>query len=261
MSSTASLCFRPQWGFLLCREPSTSTYCAPDPRGGTYCVSGPSYVLCSIQAPTVREASSGHKLDVGAGAPQFGNSPLPVTWEAPWGGGPEKAAKPPGRRRHGSRSRKATWEKKGLRRQRAGWKFLLPASSRALPEAVLAVRRGLVLPFTGACPRGNDVPSQTSVSSSAREGQEWSQSQRPVRGSVRAAALDLWAPRRRRPHLETCQGCRFPAHPGPLAAIPRQARRQHFKAPSRGFLTPAWVSEPPAWKQGFRSFLGVRVHL
>lgn len=109
---------------------------------------------------------------------------------------------------------------------------------------MLAVRRGLVLPFTGACPRGNDVPSQTSVSSSAREGQEWSQSQRLVRDSVRAAALDLWAPRRRRPHLETCQGCRFPAHLGPLAATPRRARRQRFKAPSRGFLTPLGKRTP-----------------
>lgn len=155
------------------------------------------------------------------------------------------------RRRRASGGHKATWEKKGLGRQRAGWKSLLPASfPRALPEAVLAVRRGLLLPFTGAWPRGNDVPSQTSVSSSAREGQEWSQSQRPVRGSVRAAALDPWAPRRRRPHLGACQGCRFPVHRGPLAATPRRARRQRFKEPSRRFLTPARVSEPPCLEAG-----------
>lgn len=158
-------------------------------------------------------------LGVGAGAPQFGSSPFPVTWEAPGVGRPEKAAKPPGRRRRASGGRKATWEKKGLRRQSAGWKSLLPASfPRALPEAVLAVRQGLLLPLTGAWPRGNDVPSQTSVSSSAQEGQEWSQSQRPVRGSARAVALNLRAPRRRRPHLGAGQGCRFPVHPGPLAA-------------------------------------------
>lgn len=156
-------------------------------------MSGLSYVLCAVQVPTVREASSGHMLGVGAGAPQFWSSPFPVTREAPGVGRPEKVAKPPGRRRRASGGRKATWEKKGLRRQSAGWKSLLPASfPRALPEAVLAVRRGLLLPLTGAWPRGNDVPSQTSVSSSAHEGQEWSQSQRPVRGSARAAALDLW---------------------------------------------------------------------
>ena len=213
-------------------------------------MSGPSYMLCSVQVPTVREASSGHMLGIEEGTLQFGNSPLPVTWEAPGAGGPEKAAKPPGRRRRTSRGHKATWEK-GLGRQRAGWKSLLPASfPRALPEAVRAVRRGLLLPFTGAWPRGNDVPSQTSVSSSAREGQEWSQSQRPVRGSIRAAALALWAPRRRRPHLGACQGCRFPVHRGPLAATLRRARRQRFKEPSRRFLTPARVNEPPCLETG-----------
>ena len=36
-----------------------------------FCVSGPCYVLCSVQAPTVKEASSGRTLGVGAGAPQF----------------------------------------------------------------------------------------------------------------------------------------------------------------------------------------------
>ena len=86
------MCVGPQWGFLLGREPSTSTYCAPDPRGGTYCVSGPCYVLCSVPAPTVKEASSGRRS--------------PAVWESASSGHMGSTL---GRRAR--ESRKATWEK------------------------------------------------------------------------------------------------------------------------------------------------------
>ena len=53
---------------------------------------------------------------------------------------------------------------------------LLPSCPR---EAVLVTRTGLVLPFAGLWPRGNDVSSQASIYSSAREAQEWSQFTKP----------------------------------------------------------------------------------
>ena len=55
-------------------------------------------------------------------------------------------------------------------------------------------------------------------------------------------------------------GMQIPGPPGPTGCHER-ARRQRFKEPSRGFLTPARVSEPPCLERGFRSFLGVGVQL
>ena len=115
-------------------------------------MSGPSYMLCSVQVPTVREASSGHMLGIEAGTLQFGNSPLPVTWEAPGAGGPEKAAKPPGRRRRTSRGHKATWEE-------GGWSALAPAQGEGPGEA----KSGLEIPASRllpSCPAGGSAGGQ-----------------------------------------------------------------------------------------------------
>lgn len=158
------LCARPEGTLLLCVKFST----------GSYCVSVPSYVLGPAQAPTVSRAQQSshcvqgpaqaptvcraqHKLPLCAGLStssynvagpsrkqaccwgrslQFGDTPLPVTWEAPGRGGPEEAARPPGRRK--GRGAKDCGGNPGS--------CLLPSCPR---EAVLVTTTGRVLPFAG----------------------------------------------------------------------------------------------------------------
>lgn len=45
-------------------------------------------------------------------------------------------------------------------------------------------------------------------------------------------------------------GMQIPGPPGPTGCDPETARRQRFKEPSRRFLTPARVSEPPCLEAG-----------
>lgn len=214
------------------REPSTSSYCAPDLEGRHLLCVRPLLRLCAACSHCEGSIIRTHAW-CWSRSPQFLEPAFSGHTGSTWGRQTRESRKATWRRAADSGALCHTWEKKAP--ESAGLKSLLPASFPSCPAGGKGGPwRGLLLPPHWALgPEGMTFP-QTSVSSSAHEGQEWSQSQRPVRGSARAAAPPV-APR---PTLGLTWGpvrMQIPGPPGPTGCHSEAGPLAAFKEPSRDF--------------------------